>query len=80
MIFPKRIPSPGEQHVLDLITDHPDVLTLSEIATRLDSTTGSVKVQIYNLRQKGFDISSPRSRSEDVRRGVPQTYRLEPSE
>ncbi len=67
-----------EQAIADLLAQHPDGLTMAEIAERCGSkSTQSVKVLIHRMRGKGVAITSPRHTSRrGPRKGVSQAYQL----
>jgi biotin operon repressor len=47
----------GEQAILDVLVRHPR-MTGPQIARALQSTPTSIKVMVFNLRQKGVTINS----------------------
>ncbi len=66
-----------EQAIADLLAQHPDGLTMAEIAEQCGSTPQSVKVLIHRMRGKGLAITSPRHTSRrGPRKDISQAYRL----
>lgn len=54
---PRQAPSPNEQAILKVLTDH-KMMMAREIAVSLNSTPASIKVAIQSLRKKGYNITS----------------------